>query len=273
MRERPRLCGPQEPLSRGSCPAAPGVARDLRWERVGAPSRTSCRPPWASAARHGVTGTTPGGEKAARRQTSLRGLGRQRGLARGPWKPRRGGSAAPGGRGLTAGSPLPAPRGESAARRPPLPGAAEAESGADKRRPAGEAAPPPALPGKARLGGTRSSSSSGSSGSSAARSAELPMARRHFARLPALRCALPRGRRRRTQPRGCAASGRSRAGKLLLSPLSLPLSLPPGACPPPSSSPGRWRGPGLRPSPSFGASASSGSGTGPPGPESARGVP
>lgn len=97
------------------------------------------------------------------------------------------GLTAPGGADSRLSPPSARTR-APAPRHPRLPGEGAAQVRANKGRPetalppsqgssapAGEATPPPALPGKPRLGGTLSSSNSGGSSSSAGRSAGLPM--------------------------------------------------------------------------------------------------
>lgn len=183
----PSLCRPRELLARGACPAAPrggpapprgagrGFFQDKLRARPPPPGPRRCAEVSAGHrvrhnSRWGETSPPPNFPSWSRALTWVRSGTRQRR----PQGPR---LVAPGV-GPTAGSPPPVPRREPATRRP-LPGAAKAKSRADKGLPAGDTAPPPVLPGKARLGGTRSSSSS----SRAARSAGLPMARTALARL------------------------------------------------------------------------------------------
>lgn len=178
------------------------------------------------------------------------------------------------GRGQTASSPLPAPRGEPAARHPPLPGARRSRVPERQRAPRGGGCP---APGPTWEGADR-------------RDPRQQQQQQHRQQrqqrgsecgaphgAPALRSARGAARFQGAEETDAAEGLRGERAKpsWKTPPLAAlpPPSLPPGACPPPSASPGRWRGPGLRPSPSFSASASSGSGASPPGPESARGVP
>lgn len=218
-----------------------------------------------------MRGKTLGGEKLARGQTSLHSLQRQRGFH---WSPgtsdaegtrARGAAKAPGG-GLTVGSPLPVPRYEPCSASPPPWGGERRvrrkqrrplhlppSRGKGPRWPAGEAAPPPALPGKPRLGGTRSRSSSSSGGSSSAgRSAGLPMARGRSARLRA-----SRGREETDETKGLRCERAKAELENSSSRLSPSSRLGPALFPPPPRNAGAVRG--SNPPPSFCASASSGS--------------
>lgn len=205
-------------------------------------------PSQASAVRHPLTGTTPGGEKLARRQSSLRGLGRQCGSVRAPGSADAEGPrlAAPG-TGLTAGSPLPAPRPEPAARHP-LPGAAKVESPADKGRPAsgptweGTARRDPQQQQQQQRRQQRGPECGAAHGARGARSARLRLS-------GAALCAF-RGRRRQTGPGAARQAGEA---ELLNSSSRRYPSLPPSRL-----------GPALLPPPPRDASAVRGSDPTPP---------
>ena len=203
-----------------------GVARDLEWEEAGAPSVTSCQHPEPP-----VVGEAKLRERV-RKQPVAELLQRQRGFDRPPGTPGTEGPRAHGApAGLTVGSLLPVPGHEPPPRvTPASPGRGQPRSeqtkGAPKppsRRAKGPRRPLGRRPRPRPYLGSR-----GSAGPSAAATAAAAAAARAGVRgspcSPALRsarlrCALPGGGRRPTRPRGCAAG---QAGKLLLSPVSLP---------------------------------------------------
>lgn len=271
MRERPQPVRSQGAARPRRVPCSP-----RGWPGA---SRTSCgpatRPLGLGRARlpNTVSGTTPGGEKLARRQTSLRGLERQRGSAgaAGSADQRVGGSRRRAwGRQLA----LPSRRPDASPLRavpslgPPKPSPGQTKG-----------ARPGTLPRLRSYLGKR-----GSAGPLAAAAAARPGVRGSpWRALRSLGWAQLRlGGAARLQGaeetdgteglRGELVKPSWKTPPLAATPPSRPPSSSPGACPPSSASPGRSRGPGLRPSPSFAASASSGNGAGPPGPESARNV-